>query len=193
MRFPPWLRRRPALLSATIGETNRLRRGAESPRRRWLIVIALALAATIAALAATSATTAAAVGLAFTYPAAVVALAGLYGAWLVPLLRRAAAAAHAGSWLIATPHAPGIRGLAILAAVSRDLVVRWFAAAVLALLLSVNTAVTIRQSLTLIALFTVGIAIGAILGFLLGWRRERRRFERSRYARRPKASARAKP
>ena len=36
-----WLRRRPALLAATLGELNRLRRIAQSPRRKWLVGIAL--------------------------------------------------------------------------------------------------------------------------------------------------------
>lgn len=193
IRFPRWLRHRPALLSAAIGEVNRLRRIAKSPRRRWVVGFALALAATITGIVAADATTARAVAEALMHPALVVAGAGLYGAWLVPLRRRAARLGHEGSWLVATPLAPGAWGLPILAAVLRDLVVRWFAAAFLAVLASINTAVTIRQALTLLALLTAGIAIGAIFGGLLGWRREKPRLERSRYVPRPKPHALTRP
>lgn len=189
MGFPSWLRRRPALLSATIREINRLRRIAQSPRHKLLVGIALALATTITAMVATSATTAHIVAQALTHPGVVIAVAGLYAAWLVPLRRRAAGSAHAGSWLVATPHAPGTRGVPILAAVLRDIVVRWFPAALLAMLVSTNTAITVRQSLTLLALFTVGVAIGAMFGALLGWRKGKPRYERSRYARRPNVNA----
>lgn len=190
--FLRWLQRHPALLSAAIRNVNRLRRIAAQPRSKWLLGLGLALVATLVWMVATDAATGRAVAQALSRPAVVVAVAGLYGAWLVPLRWRAAAVGHADSWLVATPRALSTRG-AMLAAVLRDLVVRWFVAALVAVLASINTAVTIRESVMLLALFTGGLLIGAIFGGWRGWRGAKPRHEQSRYLRRPSAQALMRP
>lgn len=190
--FLHWLQRHPALLSAAISNVNRLRRIATLPRSGWLLGFGLALVATLAWMVVADAATARVVAQALSHPAVVVAVAGLYGAWLVPLRWRAAAVGHAGSWLVATPHVPSTRD-AILAAVLRDLVVRWLTAAFVAVLASINTAVTLRESLMLLALLTGGLSIGAIFGGWRGWRGAKPRHEQSRYLRRPRAEASVRP
>jgi hypothetical protein len=112
---------------------------------------------------------------------------------LIPRGRRPAAAARARSWLVATPRAPSARGVAVLAAILASLVLRWLAAAVLVLLVSFNAAVALGQSLTLLGLLIAGSAAGALLGGLLGSRGGGRAREDSRYTRRPKPNALARP
>jgi hypothetical protein len=165
-RFPHWLRSRPALLSATVSRLNRLRRLTATRRRLWLIGAALGLAATLVWIIVASAATARAIAEAVNHPALVVATAGLYSALLIPRRRRAAAAARARSWLVATPRAPDTRGVAMLAGVLASLVVRWLGVAVLLLLVSLNTAVTLQQLVMLLVLLTAGGAAGAAFGGL---------------------------
>ena len=184
--FPHRLRRHPALLSATIIGLNQLHRLTATPRRRVLVGVSLAFAGALVWIVVASEAIALAIHQALDHPAIVVAAAALYSASLIPKRRRTAAAAHARSWLVATPRAPSTRGVAILVAVLKSLFARWLGAAVPTLLMSLNTAVTREQSLTLLLLLTAGAAGGAIFGSLLGHRGPRRKREASRYTRHPR-------
>ena len=140
----------------------------------------------------TSAGTARAIEQALDHPAIVVVAAALYSAALIPKRRRAAAAAAAGSWLVATPRARRARGTTVFAMVLASLVLRWLAAAVVALLACSNAEVSLEQSVTLLGLLAAGCAAGVPLGWLV-LRRDKTRRESSRYTRRSKAVSSTRP
>jgi hypothetical protein len=140
-----------------------------------------------------SAASANAIAQALNHAAIVVAAAALYTAVFVPKRRRIVVEARARSWLVATPCARSARGFAVFAAVAASLFTRWLAAAVLALLASLNAAVTFEQSLTLLWLVTAGGVVGALLGGWLALRGSKPKREGSRYTRRPKPVAFARP
>lgn len=185
LRLSRWLYRHPKLLSTTLVTLNRLRRLKATRRRRWLVGIALALGTTLVWTIVSDAATALAIAWALSHRAIAVATAGVYTASIVPKRRRAAAAARARSWLVATPRAPSTRGVHIFVSVWASLGQRWLAGAVLTLLASLNSRVTFDQSLMLLVLLTAGGTAGATIGGLLARRGGRRWREDSRYVRRP--------
>ena len=119
--------------------------------------------------------------LALSYPGIVVAASGLQAASLVSRRRRAVETARAKSWLVATPQASHrTAGTVLLTTLP---LLWWFAVALVsALLLSLDTQVSVGQSLQLSALIMMGIAVGAPIGWWLSRNSSRRSKEGSRYA-----------
>jgi hypothetical protein len=185
-RLPHWLRRYPVLLATMVSSLNRLSRLAGTRKRRLLGSVALALVATLAWMIIAAEATALVITQGLNHPAIVVSAAALYTATFIPRRWRSVIAANANSWLVATPRVRKARGTKLFAAVLASLLSRWVYAGFLALLASLNVAITIGQSLTLLGFFTAGSAAGALVGWSLAIRGDTRRREGSRYSRRMK-------
>jgi hypothetical protein len=126
---------------------------------------------------------------ALSYGGIVVTASGLYVASLVMRLRRKVEAARARLWLIATPRVDSRSIGATVLPVAVPLLLRYLVALAAMFLLSLDSAVTLQQSLQLAALVTIGAAVGTLSAAALARPRRKRRNEGSRYILRPTRSA----
>lgn len=186
-RMPRRLRRRPLLLTAAIVAVNRVHRF-RARRRAAAWAIVTVLGALLVVMLAFGGWAGAAIHATLRHREVVVAVSALYAASLISSRWRSAEAARAHSWLIATTLVHGewaatARLLTVLA-----LLWRLAAAAALIALASLNPEVTIRQTLTLSGLMSLGGLIGAPIGWWLARRAKPRRKASSRYTPRPKTA-----
>jgi len=119
------------------------------------------------------------------YSGIVVAASGLYAASLMSRRRRTVATMRAKSWLVATPRISHGSAQTVLLT-TLPLLWRLAVAVTSALLTSLNTAVSVEQSLQLSALITIGVAVGGPCGWWLSRRAPSRGNDGSRYTLRPK-------
>ncbi len=176
-----WLRRHPFALTAAVGGVNSLQRTLTTRRTVFVLVTVAFLGALLVMLLVSAGGAAHAMQIALSYPGIVVAASGLQAASLVSRRRRAVETARAKSWLVATPQASHrTAGTVLLTTLP---LLWWFAVALVsALLLSLDTQVSVGQSLQLSALIMMGIAVGAPIGWWLSRNSSRRSKEGSRYA-----------
>jgi hypothetical protein len=182
--IPHWLRRHPLALGAAVAGLNRIRRSVGT-RRSVFVVCAAALVAVLLVIPLVSDNGAVFVMQTLGYPGIVVAVSGLYAASVVSKRRRTVETARMNSWLVSTPRAA--RG-SVQTVLLTTLPLLWRLALVVAaaLLLSLDTSVSIAQSLQLSALITIGSAVGGPGGWWLARRSPEQRNESSRYTPRRK-------
>ncbi len=190
--IPRWLRRHPFALTAAVGGVNRLHRLVATRRSVFVIVAIAFLGAALVTLLVSTGVAALAMQQAPGYSGIVVAASGLYATSLVSRRRRAVEAARATSWLVATPRASHRTARAV-PLTTLPLLWRLAVAVASILLLSLDTAVSVEQSLRLSALITMGVAVGAPCGWWLSHRSSKRSKEGSRYTPRRKRGTQTAP
>ncbi len=193
--LPAWLRRHPLLLASVLAAVNRVQRLTTTLWRGTILAIAavLFLGGLIIALLITGGRAALVMQTALSYGGIVVTASGLYAVSLIMRVRREVAAARVRSWLIATPRVDShsVGTTALLVAIP----LLWRYGVVLAamFLLSLDSSVTLQQSLQLAALVAIGGAVGGLSASAFPLRRRKRRDEGSRYTLRPTRTAQLAP
>jgi len=166
--IPRWLHGHPLALSTAVAWVNRIRRLLRRPSVSSFIAITV-LVALLFALVALANWASSVMQQALKYSAIVVAASGLYAASLMSRHRRTIETARARTWLVATPLAS--RGsMQTLMFTVLPLILRTTAAVTLAVLLTLDSSVSIEQSLQLSALIAVGAAVGGPCGWWLSRR-----------------------